>query len=167
MASDSPRSQTAQHPMPRAFLSVPPKRVLFLCIHNSARSQIAEALAKSLAPAGTEIWSAGTEPSQVHPMALEVMAEAGLEAGEQRSKHLDEVPIAEMDTIVSLCGEGEATCPAVNAAVRRVHWPLEDPSAAPASDRLRAFRETRDELRWRIACLWPAEHSGSGGTTAS
>ena len=155
MTSEPTRAPAPQQPMPRAFVSAPPKRVLFLCTHNSARSQIAEALAKSLAPAGTEIWSAGTAPSQVHPTALEVMAEAKLESEGQRSKHLDEVPLAEMDTIVSLCSEAEDACPVVNATVRRVHWPLDDPSGAPESDRLRAFRETRDELRWRIACLWP------------
>jgi arsenate reductase len=155
MTPEPDRPNGVQRPIPRAFVSVPPKRVLFLCTHNSARSQIAEGLARKLAPAGTEIWSAGTAPSSVHPLALEVMAEAGIESDGQRSKTLSEVPIGEMDTIVSLCSEAEDACPVVGATVRRVHWPLDDPSSAPEADRLRAFRETRDELRWRVACLWP------------
>ena len=155
MTTESVRPGGDPRPMPRAFVSAPPKRVLFLCVHNSARSQIAEALARSLAPAGTEIWSAGTEPSSVHPVALEVIAESGLESAGLRSKRLDEVPLGEMDTIVSLCGEAEEACPAVGDSVRRVHWPLDDPAAKPAAKHLDAFRETRDELRWRVACLWP------------
>jgi len=143
------------HHHPKAFVSAPPRRVLFLCMKNSARSQIAEALARSLAPAGTEVWSAGSDPGTVHPMALEVLTEAGIDAGEARSKRIEDVPYATADTIVSLCAEAEAACPVVGDAVRHVHWPLDDPAAAPEADRLRAFRETRDELRWRIACLWP------------
>jgi arsenate reductase len=129
--------------------------VLFLCVRNSARSQIAEGLARTLAPAGTEIWGAGTLPGDVHPLAVTVMSELGIDLGRQRSKHLDHVPWREADTIVLLCSEAEAACPVVPGSVRRVHWPLEDPAAAPEPDRLRAFRATRDELRWRVACLWP------------
>ena len=145
------------HPQqhPKAFVSAPPRRVLFLCVRNSARSQIAEALARALAPPGTEVWSAGSDPGTVHPMALQVLAEAGIDAGEPRSKRIDDVPWATADTIVSLCSEAEDACPVVGDVVRRAHWPLEDPAAAPEPDRLRAFRETRDELKWRIACLWP------------
>lgn len=142
-------------PHPPPFVSAPPKRVVFLCVHNSARSQIAEGLARALAPAGTEVWSAGTEPGRLHPAAIEVMNEAGIDISGQRSKGLDEVPWREADTVVTLCGEADEVCPVVGAEVRRLHWRLPDPAAAPVAGRLQAFRETRDEIRWRISSLWP------------
>jgi arsenate reductase len=142
-------------PPPAAFITAPPQRVLFLCIHNSARSQMAEGFARSLAPGGVAVMSAGTEPSRVHPMAVEVMSEVGIELTGQRSKHLDDVPWREADTVVTLCGEAEEVCPAVAAPVRRVHWPLPDPSAAPEAEQRRVFREVRDEIRWRVSSLWP------------
>jgi len=114
-----------------------------------------EAFARKVAPEGAEIWSAGTEPSKVHPLAIEVMKEIGVDMSGHQSKRLDDVPWREMDTVVSLCAEAETACPAVRAEVRRVHWPLDDPSAAPEAGALKAFRDTRDELRWRVACLWP------------
>jgi len=142
-----------QHPAP--FISNPPRRVLFLCWRNSARSQIAEGVARALAPPGTEIWSAGTMPAQVHPSAIEVMRETGIDISAQRSKGLDEVPWREADTVVTLCGEASEACPVLASEVRRVHWPLPDPAAAPEAERLRAFREARDEIRWRVSSLWP------------
>jgi arsenate reductase len=140
---------------PPAFITSPPRRVLFLCVHNSARSQIAEGFARALAPAGVECWSAGSEPRSVHPLAVQVMREAGIDLAGQRSRRIDEVPWREADTVVTLCGEAEGICPAVAGEVRRVHWPLPDPSAAPEGERLAAFRRARDEIRWRVASLWP------------
>lgn len=137
------------------FFARPPLRVLFLCIHNSARSQMAEGLARSLAPAGVEVMSAGSEPRGVNPRAVEVMAEVGVDLSAHTSKHLDTVAWRECDTVVTLCGEAEEACPALSADVRRVHWPLPDPSAAPDAEQLAAFREVRDEIRWRITSLWP------------
>ncbi len=130
-------------------------RVLFLCIHNSARSQMAEGFARALAPASVEVMSAGTEPRGVHACATEVMHEVGVDLSPQASKHLDTVPWRECDTVVTLCGEADEACPALAGDVRRVHWPLPDPSAAPEAERLAAFREVRDEIRWRVASLWP------------
>lgn len=144
-------------PRPAPFITSPPRRVLLLCIHNSARSQIAEGFARRMAPSDCDIWSAGTEPSQVHPMAVEVMKEIGIDISGHRSKHLDDVPWKEMDSIVTLCGEAEERCPAVAPTVRRVHWPLPDPAAAPEAMRLEAFRAARDEIRWRVSALWPRE----------
>lgn len=142
-------------PRPAAFITRPPERVLFLCIHNSSRSQMAEGFARALAPSGVQVVSAGTEPSRVHPCAQEVMSEIGLDLSSHRSKSLDEVPWRECDTVVTLCGEGDEACPALAGDVRRVHWPLPDPSAAPEATRLAVFREVRDEIRWRVASLWP------------
>ena len=144
---------TQNHP-PRTA-SAPARRVLFLCTHNSARSQIAEGLARSMAPDGAEVWSAGTKPSRVHPLAVEVMKEIGIDLSAQRSKAMEETPWREADTIVTLCGEAEEACPAVGGVVRRLHWPLPDPGMAPESERLTAFRAVRDEIRWRVSSLWP------------
>ncbi len=142
--------------LPPAFVTNPPRRVVFVCVHNSARSQMAEGLARSMAPPDVEVWSAGTEPRGLHPRAIEVMAEVGLDIAGQRSKLLDEVPWRDADTIVTLCGEGKDVCPAISPIVRRVHWPLPDPAAAAEDDSLQAFRDVRDEIRWRVSSLWPA-----------
>ena len=142
---------------PPAFITMPPRRILFLCIHNSARSQMAEGLARRAAPEGVEIWSAGTEPGSVHPTAVEVMREVVIDITGQASKHLDQVPWRQADTVVTLCGEAAEVCPTVAGAVRRLHWPLADPAAAPKERRLQAFREARDEIRWRVSSLWPGE----------
>ena len=140
---------------PAAFITRPPGRVLFLCIHNSSRSQMAEGFARRMAPAGVEILSAGTEPSRVHPRAIEAMAEVEVDLAGQSSKHLDDVPWRECDTVVTLCGEADEACPSLAGDVRRVHWPLPDPSIAPEANQLEVFRQVRDEIRWRVASLWP------------
>jgi arsenate reductase (thioredoxin) len=146
---------TTSPSMPPAFITAPPRCVLFLCYHNSARSQMAEGFARALAPRDAEVMSAGVEPSRVHPMAIEVMREVGIDISGQRSKHLDDVPWRNADTVVTVCGEAEGICPTVETLVRRRYWPLPDPSAAPESDLRAVFREVRDEIRWRVSCLWP------------
>jgi arsenate reductase len=140
---------------PEAFITRPPDKVLFLCLHNSARSQIAEGFARAMAPRGAVIWSAGSEPRGVHPHAVEVMREAGVDISGQSSKALDDVPWREVDTVVTLCDEGAQVCPDVPGDVRRVQWHLPDPSAIAADHAIEAFREARDEIRWRVASLWP------------
>lgn len=140
---------------PAAFVTRPPGRVLFLCVHNSSRSQMAEAWARELAPEGVEVFSAGSEPRGVHPVAVQVMGEVGVSLDEQRSKHLDDVPWRDVDTVVTLCAEGAEACPTVAGDVRRVHWPLPDPSAATGEAQVALFREVRDEIRWRVSALWP------------
>lgn len=144
----------AEH-RPAAFVTRPPRRVLFLCIHNSARSQMAEGFARVLAPADVEVLSAGTEPREVHARAIEVMREVGVDLSAQRSRHLDDVPWRECDTVVTLCGEADESCPTLEGHVRRVHWELPDPARAPKAKQLEVFREVRDEIRWRVASLWP------------
>jgi arsenate reductase len=140
---------------PSAFVTQAPRRALFICIHNAARSQMAEGFARAVSPEGTEIWSAGTQVTAVHPLAIEVMKEVGIDITAQQSKALDSVPWQQSDTVISLCGESESVCPNVAGDVRRVHWPLPDPAAAPEDQRLAAFREVRDEIRWRVRSLWP------------
>jgi len=138
--------------LPRKAL--PPRSVLFLCVHNSSRSQIAEALARQVAPPGARVWSAGTEPSRVHPAAIEVLREIGIDPAGQRSKHVDETPWREADLVVTVCGEAEEVCPVLPATTRKLHWPMPDPSKVEGEAQLPAFRKVRDELREKIAGLW-------------
>lgn len=128
--------------------------ILFLCVANSARSQMAEGIARSLAPLGIKIWSAGSRPTSIRPEAIAVLQEIGIDISGHRSKSVTEIPSSEVDTVITLCGEEE--CPVFLGNARRLHWGLPDPVAAAGSetDRLSAFRETRDELRRRIAELF-------------
>jgi arsenate reductase len=148
-------SETEGAERPAAFITSPPRRVLFLCIHNSARSQMAEGFARAMAPADAMAWSAGSQPTQVHPLAIQVMMEAGIDISDCRSKRVGDVPWQEADTVVTLCAESDVECPSLGPTVRRVHWPLPDPVKAPPEQLLEAFRETRDEIRWRSSSLWP------------
>jgi arsenate reductase len=120
--------------------------VLFLCVANSARSQMAEGLARALAPPGYRFFSAGSEPGVLNPLAVRALAEQSIDIAHHRSKGVDDVPLAEVDTIVTLCAE--EVCPVVPGSVRRLHWPLPDPAD------LASFRSTRDELRRRLPTLW-------------
>jgi arsenate reductase len=142
-------------PRPEAFITRPPRKVLFLCTHNAARSQLAEGFARAIAPQQVYILSACTEKSKVNPAAIEVMKEVGIDVSGHASKTLDDVPWKEMDTVVTLCGDADERCPVLDASVRRVHWPLPDPSAAAEPERVAAFRESRDEIHWRVSSLWP------------
>jgi arsenate reductase len=131
-----------------------PRGILFLCVANSARSQIAEGLARRLAPPGVRVYSAGSEPGTINPFAIQVLAEAGVDAAAQRSKGLDAVPLDDVDLVVTLCAE--EVCPLFPRPVRRLHWPLPDPARAAGSEdeRLAAFRTVRDELATRIPALF-------------
>jgi thioredoxin type arsenate reductase len=124
--------------------------ILFLCVANSARSQMAEAIARSLVPIGTNVWSAGSRPTHLRPEALTVLAEIGLDASAQRAKAVSDIPMDQVDTVVTLCAEEE--CPVFPRNTTRVHWPLPDPAAVEGSDedRLAAFRTVRDDLVRRI-----------------
>jgi arsenate reductase len=140
---------------PAAFITSPPRKVLFLCAGNSARSQMAEGFARSVAPPEAVVMSAGVRARPMHALAVQVMQEVGIDISGQRCKTLEEVPWQEADTVVSLCGEAEIECPPLGPTVRRVHWPLPDPAAAPEKQRIEAFREIREEIRWRLSSLWP------------
>ncbi len=132
------------------------KHLLFLCVANSARSQMAEAIARSVAPEGVTVYSAGSQPGRVNPYALRALAEIGLGASQQRSKGVDDVPLDLIDTVVTLCAE--EVCPTFPRRAPRQDWGLPDPAAVDGSDgeRLRAFRAARDELRHRIDALFAA-----------
>lgn len=130
-------------------------RVLFLCTGNSARSQMAEAFLKRYAGHVFEVHSAGLEPKGVHPMAVQVMDELGIDMSLQRSKHLDEyMGKMHFSYLITVCSHADASCPAVFPGVGvRMHWHFDDPAAAQGTEeeeRLAAFRRVRDEIRDRI-----------------
>ena len=131
-----------------------PTHVLFLCVANSARSQIAEGIARRLAPDGVRVSSAGSEPSRVRSQAVEVLAEIGIDATGHRSKSFDEFADEDVDCVVTLCAE--ENCPVWLGEAWRVHWPLPDPATATGSDEevLASFRDVRDEIHRRLALLF-------------
>lgn len=126
------------------------KGVLFLCVANSARSQLAEGIARRLAPDGVTVWSAGSAPTRVRPEAAAVLAEIGIDISSHRSKHVDEIPAERVDVVITLCAEEE--CPLFLGRAERLHWGLPDPAAVEGTpeQRLEAFRAVRDELRRRL-----------------
>lgn len=123
--------------------------LLFLCVANSARSQLAEGLARALLPAGTRIASAGSAPRDVHPLAIRVLEEIGIDITSHRSKALAEIRLDRLDTAITLCAEESCALP---PHMRRLHWPTEDPASVVGSeqDRIEAFRRARDEIRTRV-----------------
>lgn len=131
------------------------KRVLFLCTHNSARSQLAEGLLRHLSGGRVDAHSAGTEATRVHPVALAAAARTGIDLGGQRSKLLDEYLGQNFDVVVTVCDQAGEACPVFPGAPRRLHWSLPDPSAVVGTDeeRLRAFETTLADLRPRIEAL--------------
>ena len=140
-----------------ALRAMAPRGVLFLCVANSARSQLAEGIARSLAPAGVTVWSAGSQPTLVRPEAIAALAEIGIDISHHRAKAVSEIPVAEVDAVITLCGEEE--CPVFLGKARRLHWGLPDPAGVIGSDQDRAdaFRKTRDELRRRLAVVFADE----------
>jgi protein-tyrosine-phosphatase len=125
-----------------------PRHILFLCVANSARSQMAEGVARSLAPAGVKISSAGSAPSRVNPLAVRVLAEIGIDARHQYSKSVNDIPPDDVEAVITLCAEEE--CPVFLGKARRYHWGLPDPGGATDDEKLQAFRGVRDELRRRL-----------------
>lgn len=142
-----------------------PRGVLFLCVANSARSQLAEGIARSLAPAGVTVWSAGSQPTRVRPEAVAALDEVGIDIRSHRSKPVSEIPARQVDTVITLCGEEE--CPVFLGRARRLHWGLPDPAGVTGSDlhRADAFRRTRDELRRRLAVVFPQARGASARPT--
>jgi len=136
------------------------KGILFLCVANSARSQIAEGLARSMVTPDIQIWSAGSQPTQVRPEAMAVLEEIGIDISRHRSKDVSEIPAENVDTVITLCGEEE--CPLFLGQATRLHWGLPDPAAVDGTekDRLDAFRRTRDQLLGRLKAFLPGQHGG-------
>ena len=132
------------------------KRILFLCVANSSRSQIAEGLASVMLGPDVDVCSAGSEPGQVNPYAIEVMQEAGVDISHHRSKSVDTIDPTSIDIVVTLCAE--EVCPIMPGKVKRLHWPIPDPAisedahgtALSQSQMRQQFRQAREQIRERI-----------------
>lgn len=128
------------------------ERVLFICTHNSARSQMAEGLLRHLAGYRFEVASAGTEATSVRPEAVESMAELGIDISAQYSKTLEGYLDESFDYVITVCDSANEACPFFAGAAERLHWSFEDPAAIEGDRerRLAAFRSVRDQIRRRI-----------------
>ena len=128
------------------------RRILFLCTHNSARSQMAEGLLRALGGDQFEVASAGTEQTRVRPEAITVMGELNVDISGQTSKTLERFLGETWDEVITVCDQANESCPLFPGARARRHWSIDDPSRVQgaAEERLAAFRRARDELRLRI-----------------
>lgn len=129
-----------------------PRAILFLCVANSARSQMAEGLARELFGATRPVLSAGSAPSRVNPYAIEVMRELGIDLTTHRSKSVEEIDPAAVDTVITLCAE--EVCPVFLGGARRLHWPIPDPASPDPTllreEMLARFRAARESLREKL-----------------
>ena len=128
------------------------QRVLFLCTHNSARSQMAEGFLRQHAGDRFDVESAGTEETRVHPLAIRAMHEVGIDVSGHRSKTLDRFLDQPWDVVITVCDSANERCPLFPRSARRLHWSFEDPSQTRGSEeeRLEVFRRIRDEIAARI-----------------
>jgi arsenate reductase len=127
-------------------------RVLFLCTHNSARSQMAEGLLREMGKAQFEVFSAGTEATQVRPLAIEAMQELGIDISDQRSKVLTEYLHQPFDYVITVCDQANESCPIFPRATHRLHWSFPDPSKASGTheEQLSVYRQVRDKIAAHI-----------------
>ncbi len=129
-----------------------PRRVLFLCTHNSARSQMAEGLLRASGGDAFEVFSAGTVATRVRPEAIAAMQELGIDISGHTSKTLERFLREPFDEVITVCDDAHETCPYFPGARQQRHWSIDDPSGVQgtAEERLAAFRTARDELKERI-----------------
>ncbi len=125
-------------------------RVLFLCTGNSSRSQMAEAIARRVTDGAIDAKSAGSHPKPLHPQAIAVMAERGIDISEQTSKHLSRFVRSRFDRVITLCDKVREVCPEFDGAGSRSHWSMPDPAAEGSKE---AFVQVAEELEWRIDLL--------------
>jgi protein-tyrosine-phosphatase/DNA-binding transcriptional ArsR family regulator len=132
-----------------------PVRLLFLCTGNSARSQMAEALARQIGGGSVEAFSAGSHPKPLHPNAVRVMRSRGIDLSDRRSKHVSEFAMWRFDSVITLCDRVREVCPELPGHPEPVHWSIPDPARAGDTDELTypAFERTASELAQRIPFL--------------
>lgn len=130
-------------------------KVMFLCTGNSCRSQMAEGFARELGKAFMEPYSAGLMAAGVHPKAVRVMKEKGIDISWQRSEEIDDNLLRQMDIIVTLCGNAEQSCPMTPPNIKRIHWPIKDPVGTIGSEAeiMEEFRRARDEIEEKVRGL--------------
>ena len=142
------------------------QNILFLCVANSARSQTAEGLARHLLGPQYRVQSAGSDPSTVNPLAVEVMAEEGISISDHHSKSVDAIDPDSIDTVITLCAE--EVCPIFPGKVNRFHWPIPDPAEVLSDEsheeHLQRFRAARDQIKGLIGRL---KQETARGTAAS
>src|SRR5437660_8631936 len=128
------------------------QRVLFICTHNSARSQMAEGLLRHLGGDRFAAFSAGTEATHVRPLAIRAMAELGIDISDHESKTLERYLDQPFDKVITVCDQANEACPVFFGARERLHWSFPDPSEATGTDdeQLALYREVRDAIRRRI-----------------
>ncbi len=128
------------------------KRVLFICSHNSSRSQMAEGLINHDLAGKFEAFSAGTEPSFVNPRAIAVMKEVGIDISRNRSKGLDEFDGQKFDYVITLCSQADEACPVFFGGTKKIHMGFPDPTATTGNEqeKIAAFRKARDQIRKQI-----------------
>ncbi len=125
-------------------------KILFLCVANSARSQIAEGIARELWGSKVNVLSAGSQPSAIHPLAIQVMTEIGIDISHQRSKSIDSIQLDDLTHIITLCDQ--EICPYIPSKAVYEHWSIEDPAkpGADQKEQIEKFRNVRDYLKERI-----------------
>jgi ArsR family transcriptional regulator, arsenate/arsenite/antimonite-responsive transcriptional repressor / arsenate reductase (thioredoxin) len=149
-------SEPIQQPNPQAKTAPSsPIRVLFLCTHNSARSQMAEGFLRLLGGDKVEVFSAGSEPTSIHPLALKVMTKFGIDLNQHRSKHLNEFVGQDFDYIVTVCDRVREACPVFPGDPEQIHWSIPDPAAIEGNRQTqeKGFANIANELRTRIQFL--------------
>ncbi len=128
------------------------KRVLFICTRNSARSQMAEGMVNHDLAGRFKAFSAGTDPSAVHPLAIEAMREIGIDISRHRSKNLDEFARERFDYVITLCDQANGSCPVFFGGTKRLHMGFPDPAAfeGTGEEQQGAFRRVRDQIRTEL-----------------
>ena len=142
--------------------------VLVLCTGNSCRSHLAEGLLRAASKGRREVASAGSRPAgYVHPMAVRVMAEIGIDISKHTSKHMNDFLARKVQTVITVCGNADQACPMFPGQLNRHHWPFDDPAHATGTDQeiLAVFRRVRDEIR-RVFEAYAAGRLDSGGGRA-
>lgn len=131
-------------------------KIVFLCVANSARSQMAEGLARSMALPSTQVQSAGSSPSHVNPFAIQALSELGIDISRHTSKNVLELNLSDAHFVITLCAD--EVCPLFVGGAQKLHWPFRDPAGIGVSDeeKLAAFREVREQIRTKLMA-WFAE----------
>lgn len=127
-------------------------RVMFLCTGNSCRSQMAEGFAREFGKGVLEPFSAGLMAAGVHPRAIAVMKELGIDISKQKSREIDENLLRSMDVVITLCSNAEEACPWTPSEIKRFHWPIKDPVGTVGTERviMKDFRRARDEIKGKL-----------------
>jgi arsenate reductase (thioredoxin) len=128
------------------------KKIMFLCTANSCRSQMAEGFAKEYGKGIVEVYSAGLMAAGIQQRAIAVMKETDIDISKQQSKEIDADLLRKMDIVVTLCGHAEERCPWTPTAIRRIHWPIQDPVGTMGTEEqiMKEFRRARDEIKEKV-----------------